>query len=146
MPRQVVDVQNHLMPTLIALDVERAHAVGPHVLQRHRLDRIIEAGTGHQNLNVSEVTLNCPCLRLNDGTMTASRKGIDMCDLAYVNLLREKVRQREAEERRLNAFGPTPSTRFVPWIMPDQSPQKEPDFACSTGGSPTVAPATLAAS
>jgi hypothetical protein len=40
-----------------------------------------------------------------------------MCDLAYVNFLREKVRQLEAEERRLQAFGPTPSTRFVPFVL-----------------------------
>jgi hypothetical protein len=41
-----------------------------------------------------------------------------MCDLAYVNLLREKVRQLEAEERRLATFGTTPSTRFVPFVLP----------------------------
>jgi hypothetical protein len=41
-----------------------------------------------------------------------------MCDLAYINLLREKVRQRDDEERRLQAFGPSPSVRFVPWAMP----------------------------
>jgi hypothetical protein len=40
-----------------------------------------------------------------------------MCDLAYVNFLREKARQLEAEERRLQAFGPTPSTRFVPFVL-----------------------------
>jgi hypothetical protein len=45
-----------------------------------------------------------------------------MCDFAYINLLREKVRQREEEERRLQAFGPAPSVRFVPWIMPGQTP------------------------
>lgn len=44
-----------------------------------------------------------------------------MCDQAYVNLLREKVRQKEAEERRIAAFGPAPSVRFVPWIMPAHS-------------------------
>jgi hypothetical protein len=43
-----------------------------------------------------------------------------MCDFAYINLLREKVRQREEEERHLQAFGPAPSVRFVPWIMPGQ--------------------------
>ncbi len=41
-----------------------------------------------------------------------------MCDLAYVNLLREKVRQVEAEERRLQTFGLGPSDRFVPWVLP----------------------------
>jgi hypothetical protein len=46
-----------------------------------------------------------------------------MCDLAYVNLLREKVRQLEAEEeKRLEAFGPRPSRRFVPLIAPANSP------------------------
>jgi hypothetical protein len=45
-----------------------------------------------------------------------------MCDLAYVNLLREKVRQLEAHEKRLAAFGSTPSTRFVPYTMAAQSP------------------------
>lgn len=47
-----------------------------------------------------------------------------MCDFAYINLLREKVRQREEEERRLQAFGPAPSVRFVAWTMPGQSPFK----------------------
>jgi hypothetical protein len=46
-PRQVVDVQHHVMPALLALDVERPHAVGPHVREVHRLDWIVEAGTGH---------------------------------------------------------------------------------------------------
>jgi hypothetical protein len=45
-----------------------------------------------------------------------------MCDLAYVNLLREKVRCLEAEEKRNAAFGRSPSERFVPWVMPVQSP------------------------
>jgi hypothetical protein len=44
-----------------------------------------------------------------------------MCDQAYVNLLREKVRQLEAEERRIAVFGTTPHERFVPWIMPARS-------------------------
>jgi hypothetical protein len=45
-----------------------------------------------------------------------------MCDLAYVNLLREKVRQLEAEHNRIATFGATSSERFVPWIMPSTSP------------------------
>jgi hypothetical protein len=48
-----------------------------------------------------------------------------MCDQAYVNLLREKVRQLEAEERRVAAFGTTPHERFVPWIMPAQSKSQD---------------------
>jgi hypothetical protein len=47
-----------------------------------------------------------------------------MCDFAFINLLREKVRQREEEERRLQAFGPAPIVRFVPWVMTAQSPFK----------------------
>jgi hypothetical protein len=47
-----------------------------------------------------------------------------MCDQAYVNLLREKVRQLQAEEKRVAAFGTTHPTRFVPWIMPAQ-PQSQ---------------------
>jgi hypothetical protein len=47
-----------------------------------------------------------------------------MSDFAYINLLREKVRQLEIEEKRLQAFGPTPSFRFVPWIIPAQSSVK----------------------
>jgi hypothetical protein len=47
-----------------------------------------------------------------------------MSDFVYINLLREKVRQLEIEEKRLEAFGPTPSVRFVPWIMPAQSSLK----------------------
>jgi hypothetical protein len=44
-----------------------------------------------------------------------------MCDLAYVNLLREKVRQQEAEEKRPRDFSHTSSLRFVPWTFPAQS-------------------------
>jgi hypothetical protein len=44
-----------------------------------------------------------------------------MCDLAYVSLLREKVRQLEFEEKRLRDFGRSSSPRFVPWILPSQS-------------------------
>jgi hypothetical protein len=48
-----------------------------------------------------------------------------MCDQAYVNLLREKVRQLEAEENRVAAFGTTPHVRFVPWIIPAQSQSQD---------------------
>ena len=44
-----------------------------------------------------------------------------MCDLAYVNFLREKVRQQEAEEKRLATFGSTPSRRFVPFVLTSAS-------------------------
>jgi hypothetical protein len=37
-----------------------------------------------------------------------------MCDLAYVNLLREKVRQLEAEQKRIATFGTTSIARLVP--------------------------------
>jgi hypothetical protein len=40
-----------------------------------------------------------------------------MCDLAYVSLLREKVRQRDAEEKRVATFGTPPRAHFIPWIM-----------------------------
>jgi hypothetical protein len=43
-----------------------------------------------------------------------------MGDLAFLNLLREKVRQMGAEEKRAVAFGPSRSASFVPWIMPAQ--------------------------
>ena len=43
-----------------------------------------------------------------------------MCDLAFVNLLREKVRHREAEDQRSAAFGKSSRERFVPWTMPLQ--------------------------
>jgi hypothetical protein len=43
-----------------------------------------------------------------------------VCDLAYINFLREKVRIQEAEERRTAIFGITPRGHFVPWIMPKQ--------------------------
>jgi hypothetical protein len=58
-------------------------------------------------------------LRFYDRTMK-SRKANAVCDFAYVNLLREKVRQVEVEARRLQDFGPPPSARFVPWVMTDQ--------------------------
>jgi hypothetical protein len=44
-----------------------------------------------------------------------------MCDLAFINLLREKVRQQDAEDKRAAAFGAVPHQRFVPWSMPAQS-------------------------
>jgi hypothetical protein len=44
-----------------------------------------------------------------------------MCDLAYVNLLREKVRQLQAEEKRIASFGNSPDVRFVPYTLPAQS-------------------------
>jgi hypothetical protein len=44
-----------------------------------------------------------------------------MCDLAFINLLREKVRQQDAEDRRAVAFGAVPPQRFVPWSLPAQS-------------------------
>ena len=59
-----------------------------------------------------------------DKTMKSFIGANSMCDFAYINFLREKVRQLEAEEKRLRAFGPTPSARFVPWIMPAQPPSK----------------------
>jgi hypothetical protein len=64
---------------------------------------------------VSQFTYVDPHLGLNDGIV--KNAGVAVCDLAYVNYLREKVRQLEAEERRLQAFGPTPSTRFVPFVL-----------------------------
>jgi hypothetical protein len=39
-----------------------------------------------------------------------------MCDLAYVNLLREKVRQLEGEEKRALR-----DVRFKPYVTPVQS-------------------------
>ena len=47
--RQVINVHDPLVPALVALDVERAHAVRPHVREVHRLDRIVEAGAGHHH-------------------------------------------------------------------------------------------------
>ncbi len=47
-----------------------------------------------------------------------------MCDLAYVNLLRVKVREFEAEEKRTRDFGHSSSGRFVPWTFPAQSAQQ----------------------
>jgi hypothetical protein len=44
---EVVDVENHAMATLVALDVERPHTVVAHVLQRHRLDGVVETASGH---------------------------------------------------------------------------------------------------
>jgi hypothetical protein len=52
-----------------------------------------------------------------------------MCDLAFVNLLREKVRHQEAEDRRSTAFSKSSRERFVPWTMPAQvSAQAAPEI------------------
>ena len=47
-----------------------------------------------------------------------------MRELAYVNLLRQKVRFLEAEEKRSAAFDKSSSERFVPWVMPVQPPSQ----------------------
>ncbi len=47
-----------------------------------------------------------------------------MCDLAYVNLLRIKVREFEAEEKRIRDFGHSSIGRFVPWTFPAHSEQR----------------------
>ena len=49
-----------------------------------------------------------------------------MCDLVFINLLREKVRQQEAEDQRIAAFGGVTHQRFVPWSTPAQSPGLRP--------------------
>jgi hypothetical protein len=48
-------------------------------------------------------------------------EGKAMCDLVYLNLLREKVRQLEAKDQRAVALGTTPHERFVPWTLPSPS-------------------------
>jgi hypothetical protein len=57
-----------------------------------------------------------------------------MCDLAYVNLLREKVRLLKVEEKRLRDFGHRSSGRFVPWILPAQSATAIPSERSPDGG------------
>jgi hypothetical protein len=52
-----------------------------------------------------------------------------MCDLAYVILLRERVRWVETEQKHIEAFGPAPTARFVPWIIPASAEQIEPRSA-----------------
>jgi hypothetical protein len=59
----------------------------------------------------------------------ASLEDMVMGDLTFINLLREKFRQLEAEDKRTAAFGTAtiPHRRFVRWIMPAQSrPQSAP--------------------
>jgi hypothetical protein len=34
----MIDIHDHLVPALVALDRERPHRVLAHILQRHRLD------------------------------------------------------------------------------------------------------------
>jgi hypothetical protein len=55
-----------------------------------------------------------------------------VCDLAFINLLREKVHHRETEDTRAAAFGKSPSERFVPWILPSPAafqaaPETQPE-------------------
>lgn len=68
------------------------------------------------------VTFSGRRLRLNEWTINLTRQ--IMCDLAYVNLLRVKVREFEAEEKRTRDFGHSSSGRFVPWTFPAQSAQQ----------------------
>ena len=41
-----------------------------------------------------------------------------MGDLAYLNLLREKVRHFEEEQNRAAVFGASRAPTFVPWVLP----------------------------
>jgi len=66
-----------------------------------------------------------------------------MCDQAYVNLLREKVRQVEAEERRIATFGTTSRGRFVPWIMPARAQSRDVCNREQTCGTHTPRPVNL---
>jgi hypothetical protein len=66
-----------------------------------------------------------------------------MCDRAYVNLLREKVRQLELEEKRVASFGPTPRARFVPWVMPVEPQSLDGSNQEPACGSPEPQPANL---
>jgi len=54
-----------------------------------------------------------------------------LCDLAYVNLLREKVRQAEIEAQRTVNFRTSSSPRFVPWISSSAAPATAPDAAAA---------------
>jgi hypothetical protein len=55
----MVDVQDCLVPALPALHIERAHAVGPHVGEVHRLDRITRPGASHRwRSDVCQIGLN----------------------------------------------------------------------------------------
>jgi hypothetical protein len=67
----------------------------------------------------TERSPNCADMLLLEMTRMSGQPA--MCDLAYVNLLREKVRQLGAEEKRLRAFPQSSSDRFVPYILPAQS-------------------------
>jgi hypothetical protein len=49
----MVDVHHDLVAALMTLDCERPHAIGAHILQRHRLDRIIEAGAGRRGAEIA---------------------------------------------------------------------------------------------
>jgi hypothetical protein len=82
----------------------------------------------HQQ-TVTRITVTNPHLRQDDRTMTAHQKATPMCDLAYVNLLREKVRQFEAEEKRLRDFPQSSGPRFVPYLLPAQSAASHPSSA-----------------
>jgi hypothetical protein len=58
--------------------------------------------------------------KLPPAIMVAAIHGVfAMCDLAYVNFLREKVRQLEAEEKRASR-----DVRFIPYVTPVQ-PQSQ---------------------
>src|SRR6516162_7247330 len=53
----MVDVHDHCVPALIALDPRGPHAVLTHVLEVHRLDRVIETRTGHSRDSRSRLDL-----------------------------------------------------------------------------------------
>ena len=53
----MVDVHDRCVPALIALNPQGPHAILTHVLEVHRLDRVIETRTGHNRASRSRLDL-----------------------------------------------------------------------------------------
>jgi hypothetical protein len=49
----MVDIHDRCVPALIALNPQGPHAVLTHVLEVHRLDRVIETRVGHRTMTIT---------------------------------------------------------------------------------------------
>jgi hypothetical protein len=98
---QMVDVADHTMTTLVALDIERPHAGLPHVLQRHRLERFVRArhhslsdrmsaSVGDYKLRDAERPAACSHASRFGGHVTGSDQLIHLC---WANTPRAQCRE-----------------------------------------------------
>jgi hypothetical protein len=77
MARQVVDIEDHLVQTLVAVDRQRAHPVRPHVGEAHWLIRIMEAEAGNHQRSEHRDAVDTGENRLFQFRTLATRRAAD---------------------------------------------------------------------